>query len=405
MAQQKLYRLIHLAGDALDKGVRDLEHRTEGLLAEAVLLVRREKCPDEILQERVRARLGRVACHPGSIEVHAADGEVTLSGPVLRGEAGEICRAVKRVRGVRGVESRLQEHDSSENIPGLQGRAQRPGDKPEILQENWAPGTRLVVGGLGLALMTRALRNPGLLNTITGVLGFGLLARSARHTRFTETLIDTVKPGPGQRAGWRESRVEQGMRTAGLGRMDVVGQSGVYPMSGPLPAGPAELRSQASWGQGERGAAGYDDHASSELTHTAGQMLGALEASHTVDLQTLLTPGEIPGVRWPSFFNELGRALNRPPVTVEVREGGKTRVEQRDVPLDSLGADLKDRESIITVGVGHNADDLVIHTIPARRVAVREAQQSKLLEIEANDGTATIVRFRNADLQPKRIVA
>jgi hypothetical protein len=201
MAQQKLFRLVHLAGDALDKGVRDIEHRAEGLVHDARGLVRREHIPDDILEQRVRAKLGRVACHPSSIDVRAANGQVTLMGPVLRGEAEHISHAVRQVRGVHGVESRLEEHDSSENIPGLQGRSERPGDKPELLQQNWAPGTRLVMGGLGLALMARALRKPGLLNSVSGILGFALVARSGRRTRVVETLMDAIKPAPGPRAG------------------------------------------------------------------------------------------------------------------------------------------------------------------------------------------------------------
>lgn len=50
------------------------------------------------------------------------------------------------------------------------------------------------------------------------------------------------------------------------GRTDVVGSSGVYPMSGPHPKGEAPLVWPASWGQGERGAAGYEDHGESELS-------------------------------------------------------------------------------------------------------------------------------------------
>jgi len=48
--------------------------------------------------------------------------------------------------------------------------------------------------------------------------------------------------------------------------IDRTGHSGVYPASGPLPKRRAEVQSMASWGQGERGAAGYFDHGDSELT-------------------------------------------------------------------------------------------------------------------------------------------
>jgi hypothetical protein len=52
----------------------------------------------------------------------------------------------------------------------------------------------------------------------------------------------------------KDNRRESGLPGGGAGRKDEVGRSGIYPMSGPHPAGNAEIRGQASWGQGERGA-------------------------------------------------------------------------------------------------------------------------------------------------------
>lgn len=48
--------------------------------------------------------------------------------------------------------------------------------------------------------------------------------------------------------------------------IDRIGHSGVYPASEVEDApGDAEAQGMASWGQGERGAEGYDDHGESEL--------------------------------------------------------------------------------------------------------------------------------------------
>jgi hypothetical protein len=63
-------------------------------------------------------------------------------------------------------------------------------------------------------------------------------------------------------------RRESGRPGGGAGRKDEVGRSGVYPASGPHPTGPAEIKTMAAWGQGQRGAAGYEDAGSSELVHT-----------------------------------------------------------------------------------------------------------------------------------------
>ncbi|HMN29086.1 MAG TPA: CBS domain-containing protein, partial [Caldilineaceae bacterium] len=51
--------------------------------------------------------------------------------------------------------------------------------------------------------------------------------------------------------------------------VDDVRGSGVYPASGPWPQGDAPFRGMAEWGQGERGASGYEDHGESELNLSA----------------------------------------------------------------------------------------------------------------------------------------
>jgi protease I len=58
---------------------------------------------------------------------------------------------------------------------------------------------------------------------------------------------------------------DSGMPGSGQGRIDQVGGSGVYPASDPRAPRDASLHGEASWGQGDRGAAGYDDSGSSEL--------------------------------------------------------------------------------------------------------------------------------------------
>jgi hypothetical protein len=70
-----------------------------------------------------------------------------------------------------------------------------------------------------------------------------------------------------------EQRRESGKPGGGAGRVEDVRGSGVYPMSGPLPEGDAEVHPLPSWGQGERGAAGYEDHGDSEL-HVEGAQGG-----------------------------------------------------------------------------------------------------------------------------------
>jgi hypothetical protein len=81
--------------------------------------------------------------------------------------------------------------------------------------------------------------------------------------------------GQGQEAKLPEgvSRCESGLPRGGRGRIDEVGPSGVYPGSGPWPAGAVEVRSPASFVHGQADAEGRQVEGGSELIHFRGQAL------------------------------------------------------------------------------------------------------------------------------------
>jgi len=117
---------------------------------------------DDVLAERVRSRLGVYVSHPHAIQVQASGGAVTLSGPILRREAQALIRHLRHVPGVHDVIDRLERHASTNRTPALQGGVARA-RRPEILQENWAPGVRLLAGGAGLVLVGAGLSRHKLL--------------------------------------------------------------------------------------------------------------------------------------------------------------------------------------------------------------------------------------------------
>ena len=64
----------------------------------------------------------------------------------------------------------------------------------------------------------------------------------------------------------KQDKRESGLPGGGQGRRDEIGKTGVYPVSDMANASPdAVVHDQASFGQGERGAAGYEDSGGSEL--------------------------------------------------------------------------------------------------------------------------------------------
>jgi hypothetical protein len=156
LVRDQLVHLAHEAEDALDATARDVAHRTEGVVAEARARLRREQPSDEVVAGRVREKLGHYTSHPGAIEVAVRDGQVSLSGPILAAEAPGLRQAVRRVRGVRELEDRLEVHESAEGIPALQGGTIRSGERFELFQRRWSPTMRLLVTIAGGALAIAA---------------------------------------------------------------------------------------------------------------------------------------------------------------------------------------------------------------------------------------------------------
>jgi len=180
LRDQLLSDVRHLRS-GLDVGGRDLTNRMHGLAARARSLTRDGSAPDDVLTERVRSALGRVVSHPGAIEVSVTDGRVTLSGPVLAEEYSQLLRTARSVRGVRDVQDRLAVYEEPTGVPALQGGHPRHPPRFELLQENWAPGPRLVVGTIASALLLLGLRSRGLGRALATATGGALMARTATN--------------------------------------------------------------------------------------------------------------------------------------------------------------------------------------------------------------------------------
>jgi uncharacterized membrane protein/uncharacterized protein YwbE len=176
--------------EAYDVTLRDAEHRAQGLQAIGRRLLRREDdVSDQKLIGRVRAVLGRYVSHPHAIQVSADCGHVTLAGPILEDEVYSLLHAVRHVPGVRTVENRLEVHKEPGNVSALQGGVPRRGQRFELLQDNWSPAARLVVGGFGLGLLWRG----GILGRLGGA---ALLARALTNQDFA-TLFGFAGPDEG----------------------------------------------------------------------------------------------------------------------------------------------------------------------------------------------------------------
>jgi BON domain-containing protein len=170
LARDKTVSVLKKGGDAALKTSRDLGNRTKGLVAEAGSRLRRSAVDDQVLRDRVRAKLGRVVSHPSAIDVTACDGCVVLSGPVLASEVDDLLKTAVKVKGVEGVENRLEVHESAGNHPALQGNGREASGK-------WSPTKRLLAGTAGGALALAGLQRRDRVGAAMSSVGLGLLAR------------------------------------------------------------------------------------------------------------------------------------------------------------------------------------------------------------------------------------
>jgi hypothetical protein len=152
--RDRLVSAAHRTGDAMDSTSRDVTNRARGVVAELRGRLSNVHVGDDVLRERVRARIGTVVGHPSAIEVSVADGSVTLRGPVLADEVDRLMRRVRGVPGVREAINQLDIHDEPGTVPALQGRprARRDGEVFDLLQARWSPAARLFAGLAGTAV-------------------------------------------------------------------------------------------------------------------------------------------------------------------------------------------------------------------------------------------------------------
>jgi uncharacterized membrane protein len=189
LVRDQAISLLNRSDTFIEKAGRDIRNRARGVLAETSgRFSERKGVQDWVLEERVRAAVGRYSRHPGSIEVTADQGHVTLSGPILKEEVDRVVSAVSRTRGVREVTNRLQVHESAKDVPGLQGFPPRPEPRMELLQSNWSPTARLLTSAGGMAITSYGLARRGFTGTLMSLAGLALAMRGITNRRLTRFL-------------------------------------------------------------------------------------------------------------------------------------------------------------------------------------------------------------------------
>src|SRR5215813_4006719 len=138
-ARDAAHHIANAFDDAVGKTSRDLSNRAQGIVAELNSIFRCEEADDEVVAARVRSKLGRAVALPHAIHVTVNQGRVTLSGQILASEVDQLLKHVRAIRGVTGVENRLEAHEQAGGVSSLQGGAPHHGETSELMQSNWSP--------------------------------------------------------------------------------------------------------------------------------------------------------------------------------------------------------------------------------------------------------------------------
>lgn len=196
--RDRLMRARNLTGSAMDATSRDVRNRARGVVAELRSRLLPGDVSDDVLQERVRARLGQAVRYARSLEATVDNGCVTLRGPVLADDVTRLVRRIGQVPGVREVDNRLDVHAEAGNVPGLHGaRASSAGGEVfELMQGRLSPAARLATGLGGALLALWGLRRLDAAGVPVATIGMALLARGAGNPILVNLLDDLRRALP-----------------------------------------------------------------------------------------------------------------------------------------------------------------------------------------------------------------
>ena len=181
LTRDQFVSMKHQADDAIDVSIRDFRNRSKGLMAETAARLSSKETPDWVLEERVRAEMGRSVRHSSAIEVRARDGNIVLQGPILADEVERMIQNVAKVHGVKNVKNQLDIHQEPGNIPALQGGSKEKIKKAEWEQEFWSPSMRLISSVAGGILTIYGATRRGVAGAALSAVGLGLAARGVTN--------------------------------------------------------------------------------------------------------------------------------------------------------------------------------------------------------------------------------
>jgi uncharacterized membrane protein len=199
LLRDKANSLVDRMDESVYAAVEDTRNKTRGVLSEWTAKLSNQDSPDWLLGERVRSALGRLSPHSRSIGVRVEDGQVHLSGSIIRDEKDTILRAASRTRGVREVIDELQVFYSPEEMSAFHDMpTSKSQDAPAWKQQNLSPATRLLTSVGGSLLTLYGIKRKGLAGPVLSTAGLLLTARGMTNLD-TSSLLGLGTGGNGIR--------------------------------------------------------------------------------------------------------------------------------------------------------------------------------------------------------------
>lgn len=188
--RDKLVRVASVTSDAVDSTKHALGNRARGLLAEGRALGSDdEAASDDVLEARVRSAAGHVISHPDAVEIHAANGVVTLTGDIEASRVRRLMRRVWRIRGVKEVHSQLRvlrrSDEPSHTKPELVEERERD---LELRSDHWEQAARLLTNIAGGAMTIYGVVRRDKFGSAVGLAGLALLTRDMSDGEMGERL-------------------------------------------------------------------------------------------------------------------------------------------------------------------------------------------------------------------------
>jgi uncharacterized membrane protein len=184
--------LCERATGEVRRSLLDAQHHLTGISARLSSSLTAANPPEQVLEARIRSRIGRVLSQPRKVHVVCDRGLVTLWGGVPENEIYELLRVVRDVPGVKDIQEHLDTYEQEFQHHDLDSlnHARRES------RLNWSPARRMLVGSAGAALAVYGLRRKEGIGKAATVAGAGLVAYSMLHNDLSSTLALTeLSPG------------------------------------------------------------------------------------------------------------------------------------------------------------------------------------------------------------------